>query len=109
MLVKVVAVGHDHDGTLRELLNQPMYVEHHRQRLAATLSVPEHANLASTANGFACLYNSLVYGKVLVICCHNLCRAPVLMVEAQEVLQYVDEPLPAEDALKECFIVNDLC
>ena len=109
LLVQVVAVGHHHDGTLRELLYQPVHIEHHRQRFAAALCVPEHTNLAIAPNCFVRLGNRLVHGKVLVIGSHNLCRAPVLVVEADEVLQYVNQPLPTEDTFEESLVVNDLC
>ena len=109
MLVQVVAVGHYHDGTLRELLYEPMHIEHHRQRFAAALRVPEYTNLAIASNRFVRLRNSLVDCKVLVIGSHNLCRASVFVVEAEEVLEYINQSLPAEDAFKERLIVNDFC
>ena len=70
--------------------------------------MPEHANLAVAADGLARFHQCLVYGKILMICSHNLCRAPILVVETQEVLQNVDKPFPSEDALKECLIVDNL-
>ena len=70
--------------------------------------MPEHANLAIATDGLSCLHQRLVHGEILMIGSHNFCSAPVFMVKAQEVLQNVDEPFPAEDTLKECLVVNDL-
>ena len=108
LLVKVVAVSHHYDGTLWETLYQLMDVEHHRQRLPRTLRMPEHTNLTVAVHRRFRMPQRLVHGKVLVVGAHDLCHASVLMVEADEVLQDVREPVFLEDAAEEGLVVGHL-
>lgn len=48
-----------------------MGVEHHRQRFATTLGVPEDTTLAIKLGGNLCLVNRLANHKILMVTCQN--------------------------------------
>ena len=63
LVIQVVAVSDDHDGGLvQDSLNQ-MGVEHHRERLAAALGVPEDANLTVAVGSLDGAVHSLLAAK----------------------------------------------
>ena len=102
LVVEVVAVGDDHDCRAVHRLVQEMRVKHHRERLARSLRMPEHACLLrplrdSVPGRFNCLPDSVV----LVVAGEDLVRLRAGLDEAHEVLQDVEEPRRLEDASEE--------
>ena len=100
LVVKVVAVGDDHDGGAVQPLLQKVREEHHRERLARSLRVPEHAYLAVSAHGLHGAVGRLAHREVLVIPGEYLHDALGRVVEADEVVHDVDKALLAEHAVE---------
>ena len=105
LLVEVLAVGHNHDGHLRQMLYQQMREEHHRQRLAAALRMPEDTNLPVAGHSLFGPFQGFVHCKVLVIACHHL-HLVFLVAVADEVAYNVYQVFLLEDASEERFVVG---
>ena len=108
LLVEVVAIGHhDHRQPWRRQ-HHLMHKEHHGERLAAALRVPEHAALAILSGiGLVCPCQRFVHGKVLVVGSHDLTSLTFLMVEADVVTQDIQQPLLGKYPLEECVVGDD--
>ena len=99
LVVQVDAVGHHHDGGAVQRSLQQMGVEHHRQRLAAALGMPEHAALAVGAGGLPRPLHRLAHREILVIARQYLGRLLAVPRKEDEVLQNVQQPLFLEHPL----------
>ena len=78
-----------------------MSIEHHRQGLTATLSMPEHTTLTvSNSSSFGRL-NSLSYGEILMIASQNLKGINTLVREADKILYQVKQSFFLEHTFKE--------
>ena len=95
--VQIVAVGDDHEREVARLFAEDLAgVEDHREALARTLRVPEHAELALQ---FLSLEERLigpVHADELVVLGDDLL---VFLVVEDEVLDVVQQPAPGEQAL----------
>ena len=78
-----------------------MRVEHHGKRLAAPLSMPEHAALPVRSGRLLGSFYCLAYGEILVITGKDLDRVVVVARKADKVTQYIQKPLFVEHALVE--------
>ena len=83
-----------------------MGVEHHGEALARTLRVPEHAYLAVALHCRTGALQGLAHGVVLMVGGENLGIPALVLVEADEVLQDVEQPLLLEHAEEEGAIVG---
>ena len=99
LVVQVDAVGHHHDGGAVQRGLQQMGVEHHGQRLAAALGMPEHAALAVGAGGLPGPLHRLAHREILVIPRQYLGRLLAVPRKEDEVLQNVQQPLFLEHPL----------
>ena len=109
LVVQVVAVGDNHNGGALQRLLQIMGIEHHGQRLTAALGVPEHAALAVSDGGVFGGFDGLFHREILVIACQNLKGVGTVHVEADKVLENIQEPLLLENSLKEGIELGGLC
>ena len=75
LVVQIVAVGNDHYGRAVQPLLQKMRKEHHGERLARALRVPEHADLSIAAHGLNSTLRRLAHCKILVVSGKNLDHA----------------------------------
>ena len=105
LLVEVFAVCHNHYGHLRQMLYKQMREEHHRQRLAAALRMPEHTNLSVTLHCLFRSFQSLVHCKVLVISSHHLHLVSLVAV-ADKVTDDVYQMFLLEYPPEERFVVS---
>lgn len=107
LVVEVLAVGHDHDRHLGQSLHQLVGVEDHREALARALRVPEHADLAVALHGLLRALQGLAHGVVLMIGGQYLGVSALVLVEADVVLQNVEQPLLLKHAEEEGAVVGD--
>lgn len=107
LVVEVLAVGHDHDRHLGQPLHQLVGVEDHREALARALRVPEHADLAVALHGLLRALQGLAHGVVLMIGGQYLGVSALVLVEADVVLQDVEQPLLLKHAEEEGAVVGD--
>ena len=70
--------------------------------------MPEHTNLAITAHSRMRMSHSLIHCEILVIGSHDLQQFPILTIEADEVLQDVNQPCLLKDTMEESLIVCNL-
>ena len=70
------------------------------------MRVPEHPNLTVTAHGLFRALQGFIYGKILMVGTQYLPRLPLVLVEAKEVLNQVEETMLVENALKESGIIG---
>lgn len=78
-----------------------MGIEHHRQRLARTLRMPEHTALTVGDSSFLGGFDSLANGKILMIACKYLITLQALVGKQDKVFQNVEQAVFCEDTLKE--------
>ena len=78
-----------------------MSIEHHRQRLARTLRMPEHTALTVGNSCFFGGFDSLANGKILMIACEYLIALQALIGEQDKVFQNIEQAFFREDTLKE--------
>ena len=83
-----------------------MGVEHHGEALARTLRVPEHADFSVAFHGGTGALQGFAHGVVLVVGGKNLGVFALVLVEADEVLQNVEQSLLLEHAEEEGAIVG---
>ncbi len=91
LVVQVVSVGDDHDGRAVQVALQQVREEHHRKRLAGALRVPEHADLAVARHGLLGALDGLAHAEVLVVGGEDLHGPVIAVVEADEVLDQVEQ------------------
>ena len=77
-----------------------MCEEHHRQRFAAPLGMPEHANFAISSNRILSADNSFFHGKILVICTKNFDYFFRSIVKAHEILNNIQQPCFWQHSIK---------
>ena len=106
LIVEVLAVGHHHDGYFGQVLHQLVGVEHHGEALARTLRVPEHTYLAVAFHCRTGALQGFAHGVVLVVGSKNLGVFALVLVEADEVLQDVEQSLLLEHSEEEGAIVG---
>ena len=78
-----------------------MGIEHHRQRLARTLRMPEHTAFTVGNSCLFCGFDSLTNGKILMIACEYLVALQALIGEQDKVFQNIEQTVFCEDTLKE--------
>ena len=98
LLVEVLAVGHDHERPVSGLLAEHLLgEEQHRERLAGSLGVPEHAELpALLGRGVPELLHTcerVVDAEVLVVAGEQLDEPAWTVLEGYEVLDQVEHAL----------------
>ena len=116
LVVEVLAVGDHDERTFGEVLDEEVGKEHHAevgkehhaQRLARALRMPEDANLAIACHGLLGALQGLAYGIILVIGGEDLADVSFVAVEADEVAQYIQQPLFREYTLEERRIIDVL-
>ena len=92
--VQIVTVGHDYEGEVARLFAEDFAgVEDHREALARTLRVPEHAELALQFLAPEELVIGAVHADELVVLRDDLL---VVLVVEDEVLDVIQQPLPGE-------------
>ena len=101
LVVQVDAVSHDHDGRAVQRRLQQMGIEHHGQRLAAALRMPEHAALAVRGRGYLRLFNGAAHGEILMIAGEDLYGVRRVVGKQYEVLDDVQQPVALEHTLIE--------
>ena len=107
LVVEVLAVGYYHDGYFGQPLHQLVGVEHHGEALARTLRVPEHADFSVAFHCGTGALQGFAHGVVLVVGGKNLGVFALVLVEADEVLQNVEQSLLLEHAEEEGAIVGE--
>ena len=99
--VEVVAVG-QHDNRRRgHRPLQPLGKEDHRQRLAASLRVPEYPAAAVRLGGAERRFDGLAHGVELVVGAQYLDVLPVLLRAADEAAEQLDEAALLEHPAEE--------
>ena len=68
LIIQIVTVGQHDDGWGIQCSLEQMGIENHRQRLAASLSMPEHATFSVRDGGGSGRSDSLPHGEILVVC-----------------------------------------
>ena len=107
LVVEVLAVGYHHDGYFGQSLHQLVGVEHHGEALARTLRVPEHTDFSVSFHCGTGALQGFAHGVVLVVGGKNLGVFALVLVEADEVLQDVEQSLLLEHAEEEGAIVGE--
>ncbi|OPZ20433.1 MAG: hypothetical protein BWZ04_01825 [Firmicutes bacterium ADurb.BinA205] len=79
-----------------------MGIEHHRQRLARTLRMPEHTAFTVGDSCFFGGFDSLTNGKILMIARKYFMALQALIGEQDKVFQNIEQTVFCEDTLKEC-------
>ena len=107
LVVQLLAVGHDHKGaTAQHPAQHLLRKKHHRQTLARTLRVPEHAqtfgiHLATIELGGPQLHqpgNRLVHPQKLVVLGRLLDQPALALFKNREVLHIVQQPRRLQQA-----------
>ena len=106
LVVEVLAVGYHHDGHFGQPLHQLVSVEHHGEALARPLRVPENTDFPVAFHCRTGALQGFAHGVVLVIGGENLGVFALVLVEADEVLQNVEQSLLLEHTEEEGAIVG---
>ena len=83
-----------------------MGIEHHGEALARTLRVPEHTDFSIAFHRRASPLQGFAYGIVLMVGGQNLGVFALFLVEADIVLQDVEQPFLLEHAEEESTVVG---
>ncbi|MDZ7811319.1 MAG: hypothetical protein U5L11_16370 [Arhodomonas sp.] len=100
--IQILAVRADQEGEIPA--QTPVHLageEHHRVRLARTLGVPEHAELAVSGLALFDGPDRSVHAEELVVAREDLHGLPGAVVEDDEVLEQIQEVGLVADALKQ--------
>lgn len=104
LLVQLIPVSEDDNGGRAfELPPDLLGQEYHGIALAATLGMPEDAQLAVVQLTGLIRFDRLVNSKILVVAGKNLFRVATGMVKEDEILQQVEEVLLFADAAQHSF------
>ena len=106
LVVEVLAVGDHDERTFGEVLDEEVGKEHHAQRLARALRMPEDANLAIARHGLLGALQGLAYGIILVIGGEDLADVSFVAVEADEVAEDVEQLVLAEHFEEEGSVID---
>ena len=104
LIVQIVSISNNHQRGALQLFLQQMGEKHHRERFSTALCMPKHAYLAISRNGLNRPPRGFTYGEVLMVSRQYLHRLFVRIIEANEILNNIEQALLVEHAFEHSFV-----